>query len=173
MKIPKQVKVAGKIYRVVPWEFKEVEVPSTPQERLAEARIQKVGGMLIEEEIAGLRQRRRERTLPVRAARGVAGFGREMAAVGMLGVAGTAQAIQPGRGGPQRAAKMVAPVAPSGLYGFGTPPLINLSGLRRPLQPMVGMGGLGYLKGAVLPRVRTPLTPQPRGLDLSKLRRRA
>lgn len=154
--IPGKKKVIHRVWNPTQqtWEFKEVEVPLTPQERLAEARVQKLGGYLVEEELAELKQRRRERRLPVRAARGATRFGKEVVAVGMLGIAGTAQAMQPGRGGPQRAARMLAPKAPSGLYGFGTPPQVDLSGLRRPLRPTIGLGGLGRLRGMVLPRRR-------------------
>lgn len=158
------------------WE--RVKVPVSPQEQLLEARKQRQEKIMIEELEYAQKQLKRERSFPVRAARGIAGFGQQMAAVGMLGVAGTAQAIQPGRGGPQRATRMVAPRAPSGLYEFGTPPSIDLSSLRRPLMPTVGIGGLGHLRSAVLPRMgqpqvrRTPLAPKPRGVDLSKFRRR-
>jgi len=119
------------------WEFKEVEVPLSPQERLAEARIQKVGGLLIEEEVASLRQRKRERGIPLRLARGAAGFGQHMAAVGVLGIAGMARGIEPGRGGPQRAARMHAPGVPLEFYR---------------VRPMLGVGMPG--RGAVLPRRR-------------------
>lgn len=106
-------------------EFKEVEVSLSPQERLAEARIQRIGGLLIEEEVAGLRQRRRERSIPYRAARAAAGFGQHIAAVGVLGIAGMARGIEPGRGGPQRAARMHAPGVPLDFYR---------------VRPMLGVG---------------------------------
>lgn len=118
-------------------EFKEVEVSLSPQERLAEARIQKVGGLLIEEEVASLRQRRRERGVPYRLARGAAGFGQHMAAVSVLGIAGLARGMEPGRGGPQRAARMHAPGVPLEFYR---------------VRPMLGVGMPS--RSAVLPRRR-------------------
>jgi len=134
-------------------QYKEVEVPMSPQERLGEARLQRLGGMLIEEEVASLKQKKRERGVPYRLARGAGETAKHLTAVGMLGIAGTAQAIQPGRGGPQRASRMLAPRVPLEMYGVGAPS-VNLSGLRRPLRPTVGLGGLEHLRGAVLPRTR-------------------
>src|SRR3972149_165856 len=91
--IPAKTKVMHRVWNPAQqtWEFKEVEVPLTPQERLAEARIQKIGGMLVEEEVAGLKQRRRERSIPYRAARGAAGFGQLMAGTIAFGTAGVAR----------------------------------------------------------------------------------
>lgn len=134
-------------------EFKQIQVPMSPQERLAEARVQKLGGALIEEELSGLKQRRRERSLPYRAAKGAVGFGQFMAGTAMLGTAGVAQAMQPGRGGPQRAERMHAPGLPLSAYQVGVPS-INLSGLRGSVQPKLRLGGLEHLKGLTLPRRR-------------------
>jgi len=138
------------------WEWREIEVTLSPQERLAEARIQKLGGVMIEEEIAEAKQRKRERSTPYRISKAIGGFGQEMAAVSMLGVAGTAQAILP-RGKPSKARGLV-PSLPIEAYRVGTPN-VDLSGLRRPLQPMFstgGAGGLEHLKGAMLPKIRKP-----------------
>lgn len=153
--IPGKKKIIHRVWNPAQqtWEFKEVEVPLTPQERLAEARIQRVGGMLIEEEVASLQQRKRERGVPYRLARGAGETAKHLTAVGMLGIAGTAQAMQPGRGGPQRASRMLAPRVPMEMYSIGTPS-VDLSGLRRPLRPRVSLGGLEHLRGAVMPRVR-------------------
>lgn len=167
--IPGKKKVMHRVWNPVSMqhEYKEVEVALTPQERLAEARVQRLGGYLIEEEVAELRKRKRERTFPHRAARAterfieggartLTGLGREVAAVSVLGMAGTAQAALP-RGEPRRARGFV-PSAPPGLYSFGTP-TIDLSGIRRAAQPRAGMnplGGLGHLRGYTLTRVRRP-----------------
>jgi len=132
-------------------EFHQVKVPMSPQERLAEARVQKLGGALIEEELSGLKQRRRERSLPYRAAKGAVGFGQFMAGTAMLGTAGVAQSIQPGAGGPQRATRMHAPGLPLSAYQVGIPS-VNLSGLRGSVQPKLRLGGLEHLRGLTLPR---------------------
>ena len=151
-------------------EYKIVEVPMSPQERLAEARVQKLGGMVLEEEMATLRQKKRERSLPYRTAKAAAGFGQMMAGTMMLGIAGTAQAMLP-RSEPRRARGLV-PSMPMEVYSVSTP-RVNLAGLRGSVQPRLTIGGLGHLRGATLPsRSRLSLTPRPVGLDLSKLRRR-
>ncbi len=149
--IPGKKKVMHRVWNSTKqtWEFKEVEVALTPQERLAEARIQKIGGMLVEEEVEAIKQKRRERSLPHRVSRGAIGFGQHMAAVGVLGVAGVARGIQPGRGGPERAARMHAPSLPLDLYrvrpmlGVGVPRARDLTG-----------AGLGHLRSALAPRMR-------------------
>lgn len=163
--IPEKKQVIQKTWNPVTQqhEFEIIEVPMSPQERLAEARIQKLGGALVEEELSGLKQRRRERSLPFRAAKAAGGFGQLMVGTAMLGVAGTAQAIQPGREGPRRAARMHAPGLPMEAYQVGTPswnlsglrsPNVNLLGLTRPIQPRLHIGGLEHIRGLTLPRRR-------------------
>ena len=132
-------------------EYQEIVVSMSPQEQLAEARMQKLGGMLVEEEVAKLRQKKRERSTPYRAARAIGGFGQFVAGVTTLGAAGVARGVQPGRGGPQRAARMLAPSLPLDLYG---------------VKPILGVGmpsardltgrGLGHLRGLAIPRVGRP-----------------
>lgn len=124
------------------------------------------------EQIEFIKELRRQRGLPARLAKGVGGLAAGVAQAGTLGIAGVAQSIQPGKAGPQRAARMLAPKVPMELYGvkppsprFGRPP---------------GIGGLEHLRGAVLPRtvrptpgVRPVVTPgRPVAPDVTSIRRR-
>jgi len=159
------------------YEFRQVKRPLSPFERLGAAREMRSQAIDLGRKEIAFKEFKRERSLPYRSAKAAVGFGQFMAGTTMMGVAGTAQAILP-RGEPRRA-RGLAPSIQPGLYGFGTAPKMDLSGLRRPLQPMVGMGGLGHLRSAVLPRItipqtssRIPLVPRPSTLDLSRLRRR-
>lgn len=178
---PEKVSTIQKVWVSIPgepfgghYEFREVTKTITPYEQLALARAAKADEFKLrkaEEEWKGYK---RERSLPFRAARAAGGFGQFMAGTAMLGVAGAARGIQPGRGGPQRAARMLAPSLPLDLYG---------------VRPMLGVGiptaksltgaGLGRLRSMTLPSFgaqtqvrRTPLAPKPKMPDLSRLRRR-
>ena len=88
-------------------------------------------------------------------------------------VASTPRLAAPGRGGPQRAARMLAPSIPPGFYSMGRPG-ISLEHLRQPIrgiQPIGGlrpvglgglehlrsMGGLEHLRREILPRMVGPI----------------
>lgn len=143
-------------YHPPEYRFIEVNKPLSSMERLATARAMRGGAIELGLQEAKYKQFKREQSRPYKAARGAVEAGKTLTAVSMLAAAGTAKSLQPGRGGPKRAANMFAPSVPLDLYavkpvlGVGMPRAKDLTG-----------AGLGHLREATLPRVGR----RPRGQE--------
>ena len=164
----------GAEYR--PGEYRFVQMPTaglTPAELRYKTYIQT-------EQLEQAKATRRSRKLaPYRKVGEIAGSAaKELIGVTALGIAGVAQAAQPGKGGPQRASRMLAPSLPMEVYAPGRPSM-DLSGLRRPggISGPSPTGGLGHLRSALLPSLkgpqsttRTPVTSRRIGLPRGEAR---
>jgi len=143
----------GAEYHPGEYVFQRVQVPVSPTERLAEARALKVHGAQTREALAEAEAKRRARkTAPYRAVGRAAGtLAKEVVGATSMGIAGVAQSIQPGRGGPARASRMLTPQVHPSLLRVSPPvPQMSTRGLQgRPAQPQPP--GLSYLRRALLP----------------------
>jgi len=121
----------------------KVPVRRSPAQVMFEAQQARTGIEVLREMGEEIKGRRRARKLaPVRA---IGSAAKEIVGVAILGTAGTAQAMQPGRGGPQRAARMLAPNVDPRLYEVARPPI------PRPMRPQVD---LSPLRESVIPRAK-------------------
>lgn len=116
--------------------IQKVVVNRSPAQVLYEAEMAKTGLMQIREVQEQFKEQQRQRKwAPVRKVGNVA---KEITNVAVLGMAGVAQGMRPGRGGPQRAERIVAPHVDMRLYGVSRPsaaivarPNVDLSHLRQ------------------------------------------
>lgn len=117
-----------------------VQVTRSPAQVMYEAEQAKTGLMALREVQVELKGRQSERKwAPVKKVGNVA---KEVMNVAVLGAAGVAQGMRPGRGGPTRAAHMLAPSVDPRLYSVARPqapvvarPRVDLSPLRSATMP--------------------------------------